>query len=115
MLIKECESGRMISFLKEKKKKPPSNREARSNGGFRCKYGLVLGSANGTYGSAGTTLDAGISIDNILAIASGDSGNGALSLAAAASYAIITNFVSHSVTPPSCFTTPLYHIHQKNQ
>lgn len=56
---------------------------------------LILGSANGTYGSASAALNAGIGIDYVLAIASGDSGNGALSLAAAAGNALIANFICH--------------------
>ena len=62
---------------------------------------LVLhGSAHGAHASASTALDASLGIDFVLAVALSDSSHGALSLASAAADALVSDLVSHDVTPP---------------
>lgn len=62
---------------------------------------LVLhGSAHGAHTGTSAALDASVSIDFVLAVALSDSSHGALSLASAAADALVSDLVSHDVTPP---------------
>lgn len=56
---------------------------------------LLIGSTHGAGAGAGAALDAGISVDHILGVASADSANGTNALASAAHDAGIRNLVSH--------------------
>ena len=60
-------------------------------------------STNGANASASAAADAGISIDNVFAVASRDSGYGALSLASTASDTLVVNYICHSENPPPSF------------
>ena len=60
-----------------------------------CGRSLSLGSTNRALAGTSAALDAGLSVDNELAVTLGDSLNGASSYASAAGYAIIGNLVSH--------------------
>ena len=61
---------------------------------------LSLGSTNRALAGASTALDAGLSVDNELAVTLGDGLNGASCYASAAGYAIIGNLVCHVFYPP---------------
>ena len=56
---------------------------------------LGIGCSYGTYAVASATLDAGIGIDDVFVVTSGDSGYGALCLASAAADALIINYICH--------------------
>ena len=62
---------------------------------FGSNYLLGLGSANGTDARASTTLDAGIRINYVFAVAFFDRVNRTFSLASTAADAIIVNTISH--------------------
>ena len=61
---------------------------------------LSLGSAYRTCALAGTAVDASGSVDNVLAVTLGNSGNGASVSASAAADAIVGNLISHCEIPP---------------
>jgi hypothetical protein len=56
-----------------------------------------VGSANGTYAVAGTAFNAGVSVDNVLAVALGNSVHGALIGTSAAADAIVIDLISHDI------------------
>ena len=62
-----------------------------------CQVLALLGSANGAGTGASAAGNAGICIDNVLAIALRDSGNGALFDASAASDALISDDICHDL------------------
>ena len=77
---------------------------------------LALDSASGAGSSAGTAVDAGISIDYILAVSLRNSANGTFGSAASAAYTSVTNNVCHNKLPPlklyPYITLILYHTFQ---
>lgn len=58
---------------------------------------LSLGCANRADTFAGTAVNAGCSVDNILAVALGDCGNRTFACASAAADALIRNSISHDM------------------
>ena len=56
---------------------------------------LALDRAGGAGSSAGTAVDAGISVDDIVLVTLGDSGHGAGALAGTAAHAVITDNIGH--------------------
>ena len=62
---------------------------------FICKILLLVGSAYRANTCASAALDACTSVDNVLAIALGDSANGALTSASAAAYTRTIDYICH--------------------
>ena len=81
---------------------------------------LSLGCAYGTYVCAGTAVNAGVSVDNVLAVALGNCVYGTFACASTAADALIGNNVSHSYVPPKIYGNLivliiLYHNFRKKQ
>jgi len=94
--IQAAEEGRLSPICKRKR---PSGF---ADGLLPFQLGF-LGSANRAGTCASAAGDAGIGIDDELAIAFGNSINRAFASASAASDAFISDNVRHGVTPPSDF------------
>ena len=60
----------------------------------------LLRSANGAGASAGTARNAGVSVDDVLAVAFRNSVHGALFNTSAASDAFVRNNICHNTAPP---------------
>jgi hypothetical protein len=67
-------------------------------------YLCLLNSTSRACTSAGTAIDAGISVDLVLAISLSDSSYRALASAGAAAYACIVNYICHDIVPPLFLT-----------
>ena len=61
-------------------------------------------SFGGALGSAGTAINTGISVDNVLGIALGNSLDGALLSAGTARHASVSNLVSHKAPPKELYS-----------
>ena len=86
----------VVLFTKMKKSPEKSfgGENFRSDAKAQCLFSI--GSAYRTYAVASTALDASLCVDLILAVALGNSVNGALVCASAAADAIVTDLISHN-------------------
>ena len=105
VVLRRC----LCCFIHENEKIPRKSfggENFRSDAKAQCLFSI--GSAYRTYAVASTALDASLCVDLILAVALGNSVNGALVCASAAADAIVTDLISHNTNlllikrDPSC-------------